>query len=542
MSSFRGWLSRVSSAAGGARALVHSDLAHPLLLGAFPVLSLLAQNIGQIQIQAGLRSLVVSLLLAVLLLVLLAWVLGRRARGAIAASVVLVVFFTYGHLYDALKQIGLSGATLVRHRYLVPVALLGLAIGLIGLRKLKRTAQFALAMNLLGLALVVQPLLRLSGAALVSLALPGARSDQSRSCNLQTPDNIEAPDIYLIIMDAYARHDILQDLHRYDNQEFLRKLESIGFYVVRGGLSNYVYTELSLASMLNLDYVQQLAGSPDSHPGYRSALISLIQTSEVREQLECIGYHTVAFETGVFWTEWEDAEYFLSRSSGLINKLHLTGGLSRFELLVLRTTMARAGLDLLANLERAPASEAVDPNREHRDRILFVFDELDAAVNLPSPKVVFVHILSPHPPMVFGPDGEFVSQAEFETDPDINKGGRWMLQAYADQVNYLNQRLEEALRSIVQRSAAPPIVVLQGDHGWADRKPEDRLAILNTIYLPRGGASGLYPTMTPVNTFRYIFDTYFGADYGLLEDASYFSARESVYKFEPVENTWSADG
>lgn len=94
----------------------------------------------------------------------------------------------------------------------------------------------------------------------------------------------------------------------------------------------------------------------------------------------------------------------------------LTGGISRFEVLLLRTTIARAGLDLLSNLQGASAPALADPNREHRDRILFVFDQMERAASLPSPKFVFVHILSPRPPMVFGPDVSYFSARETVLD------------------------------------------------------------------------------------------------------------------------------
>lgn len=42
-------------------------------------------------------------------------------------------------------------------------------------------------------------------------------------------------------------------------------------------------------------------------------------------------------------------------------------------------------------------------------------------------------------------------------------------------------------------------------------------------------------TMTPVNNFRLVFNTYFGADYPLLKDESHFTDDETgETKIEPV--------
>ena len=58
------------------------------------------------------------------------------------------------------------------------------------------------------------------------------------------------------------------------------------------------------------------------------------------------------------------------------------------------------------------------------------------------------------------------------------------------------------------------------------------LPILNTYYLPGLGNEDLYPSISPVNTFRFIFNRYFGLDYELLEDRSFCSnQKESPYDF-----------
>ena len=46
------------------------------------------------------------------------------------------------------------------------------------------------------------------------------------------------PDIYYIILDGYARADILEELYNYDNSEFLEFLEQRGFFVADQGRAN----------------------------------------------------------------------------------------------------------------------------------------------------------------------------------------------------------------------------------------------------------------------------------------------------------------
>jgi hypothetical protein len=120
-------------------------------------------------------------------------------------------------------------------------------------------------------------------------------------------------------------------------------------------------------------------------------------------------------------------------------------------------------------------------------------------------------------------------------------------EAYADQVEYLNGRVSAVIDRILADSARDPIVILMGDHGLRLQlrgSPNssclrETFAILNAIRLPPVGKPNrgelrLYDTMSPVNTFRTVFDAYFGTDLGQLPDRSLFSNRSRYYDFTDV--------
>jgi hypothetical protein len=93
---------------------------------------------------------------------------------------------------------------------------------------------------------------------------------------------------------------------------------------------------------------------------------------------------------------------------------------------------------------------------------------------------------------------------------------------------------------LLATSKTPPIIVIQGDHGgtyW--KRPDQRMKILNAYYLP-GAGNVLYPSISPVNTFRIIFNTYFGQEFPLLPDVSRYSPPSppsQQYNFNLVPNT-----
>ena len=93
--------------------------------------------------------------------------------------------------------------------------------------------------------------------------------------------------------------------------------------------------------------------------------------------------------------------------------------------------------------------------------------------------------------------------------------------------------MEKAIDAILEKSKTPPVIIIQGDHGpgsgldW--KSPErsclwERTSIFNAYYLPDGGSSLLYPSITPVNSLRVVLNTYFKAGLPLLPDHTYFTS------------------
>ena len=150
------------------------------------------------------------------------------------------------------------------------------------------------------------------------------------------------------------------------------------------------------------------------------------------------------------------------------------------------------------------------------------------------PQFSYIHLISPHPPFVFDAEGNpnyppdfWNEQREYPYD-NYQKG-------YIGQMTYLNKKVLTAIDTILAESETPPIIVIQGDHGAWMQPKNLRMWIFNAYYFP-GHEDVLYPTVSPVNTFRLIFNTYFGGKYEILEDQSYFSPVPNLYNFTKEPN------
>jgi hypothetical protein len=365
--------------------------------------------------------------------------------------------------------------------------------------------------------LLVLPLIQIASFLLQSQTSRAAAGENSSVLNLQVGD--QPPDIYYIVLDGYGRADVLKNEYGYDNSDFLNSLRELGFFIADCSLSNYAQTQMSLASSLNFNYLDALSDRFTPGSDDRTGLDTLIHRSAVRVSLEQAGYKTVAFATGFLATELTDADYFLGPG-------YTWSELNEFESLLMETTMARLIQDGNRFGMQTSGSE------RFRERTLFALDQLNDLSYIQGPKFVFVHIIAPHPPYVFGPTGGPVEAADVGTTK-TQEGA----EHYRDQAIYISSRMQEIVPEIIANSETPPIIVIQGDHGpTVASSPRSRMSNLNAYFLPGVDAS-IDPTITPVNTFRIIFNRYFGQNLELVDDVGLYSEYTDPFNFRVIPNS-----
>lgn len=482
-----------------------------LLFAAYPVLTLAAYNVQEIAIRDMWRPLAISLLLGGLLFGLMRLLTRNWHSAALAALILLFLFFSYGQVYSLVKGIMLNGTALFRHRTLAPLwGIFGLlAVFWAAQRFILRDATTSW-LNLLTAVLLAYPIFTIMTVTIQKSS--AERAALSQVTQTAVPGGQNQPDVYYIILDAYGREDVLNDLLNYDNREFLDALRKRGFYVADCSQANYAYTEFSLTSSLNYDYLENL--------GIRqhSARVARLKHSDIRAFFEARGYKVAAFPTGWNNTELDDADIYPKHEHGLLS-------LSDFERLVLDTTLLRIPADISrGGLQNAGRSEM------HRKRTLSALTALKQLPNKREPLFVFAHLLIPHPPYSFGPQGEW-ADLQGETFSDYRK-------AYTGQVMFINREILQVVDTILSQSETLPIIIIQGDHGLPPeiaQSYKEKMPILNAYYLPGIDAQEvLYPTISPVNTFRVVLNAYFEQNLPRLEDRSYYAPNENHEDLEQV--------
>jgi hypothetical protein len=196
----------------------------------------------------------------------------------------------------------------------------------------------------------------------------------------------------------------------------------------------------------------------------RQGLWNLIKNNEVKALFESLGYTTVAFSTGFDFTEVQSSDVYLSPPARGFNGL---------ENLYLQTTFA-AALDDAGLLKKMQLT----PEDHKRNLILFDLAQLkNIPASVPGPKFVFAHLVIPHQPFVFGPNGEALVIPEKVYKGRTYYPNKDYALGYRNQATYISQQLLDVIRTIQKESPRPPIIIIQGDHGPSHFEGSDRMGM-----------------------------------------------------------------
>ena len=481
-----------------------------LLFPALTVLMLAANNLGQLQLSVIWRLLVISTAAGVILL-LIGWLIFRDfLRAGLLAFPVLLFSLTYGHFFNIMEGRVIGKWVIGTHFYMLILwGLLFLSATYLLVFRLKNARVITQIFNLVILALTGFQLVRIT---INSIQEGIARTQTAQAATdtfLKPADTEQLPDVYFILLDKYARSDALLEEYDYDNGEFIEGLEEMGFWVADCSRSNYAFTVMSLASELNMAYVDDLTDDPSL-----KTTSALIQNNAVHQAFEEIGYTTLAFDMGFSWGNLKSSDYYLAGYPEDIEAWNL----DPFEILYLKSTL---GVLIFEGKTDLGAQVTLNDLEKKAERTLLILDLLPEIPQMSGPKFIHAHIINPHPPYVFNADGSLNPDAE---DTPSSEG-------YPAQLAFLEPRILEDVAQILAESDQPPIIIIEGDHAFGKETVTSNLLAL---YLPGYDTATLDDHMTLVNIFPLIFNTYFGTDIEYLPDIS-FTHTKDWYESVPLE-------
>lgn len=452
---------------------------HPLLFGVYPVLALWLVNIDEIPANSILRTLVLSLAITAGLLIIFLGLTRRLTKAALLTSLVVFTLFAYGHVFSFIDHQSIGGFIIGRHRFIIPLWLGLMTTGIILIwRVQKPVREVTSILNIVSIFLV----------AFVSVQIAFDLAGKTTTPDPQTPlpadTSEEGRDVYYIVLDSYARGDVLLQEEGLDNRGFLQKLESLGFVVNHCALSNYDTTTISMASSLNMDYLEELGVpiQPEADDIDVKDVENLLKNSQVRAVFQNMGYQFVTFKALYPWMDISDSDIYLDsqQSVSAFNRQESVN----FYYLFLETTILRPMLEIAEstanqNADLPPFLKLLlNPvsSREFGQFLQnqYAFEKLEELPLIAGKKFIYAHLFSTHQPFTYNQNGTF------RVPTSDSAGGD-----YYNAVLFTNSRILGIIQTILRSSKTPPIIILQGDHNI--EVSSERGKILNAYYMPEGG-------------------------------------------------------
>lgn len=506
---------------------------HPFLFAIVSVLAMMANGLDHAAYGDVAAAFIGSLVFATAALLVAGAAMRRLdARTAVIASIWIVGSLYYASLFDAINNLLGGGFSMMRSLLVAVPVLVLLSIAAARIRF--RLNNVNLILNCIAVVMLVTPLWNIAayewayGAARDVYDPAKAAEEMPEIAGTGGTAGAAAkrpPDIYHFIFDRYASEPVLKRYYDLDNSAIGRYLEERGFYVARNSNSNYQKTGHSLASTFYMDYLDLLADDKRLAPKGWGPIYAMLDDHRVGRFLKNRGYDFVQF--GSWWV----GTHAIPLADE--NRPH---GFSEFNMLYLRGTILRPLFHLMPDGE---FTGRLDWDNAQCGRIANQIEEIKAVGGGEKPVYVFAHVLVPHGPYNFTTDGRCLSLEESYE--------RGLPQGYLDQIAYANRLIEEIVSALQAPGREPPVILIQADEGpfpsrdysvpWQDSPARDlriKTGILSAYYFPDQEYSKLSDDITPVNSYRILFNKYFGTEFPLLPNRVFAFPDPIIYEFYDV--------
>ena len=515
----------------------NSKIFHPFLIAFFPIIAIYSVNIGFIQLEEFILPTLLIVGSAFLFFLCLKYILKNGKKAALIVSLSFIIFFSFGHVYNMLNQVSIGDTDLGSNKILLPIFTILFGIGSFLIIKTKRTLDNATSITNTISVVLISVIVVMVGIETFGCDECLIQQDTSWYFDFFSDEKIDLssyfedhsfsisesdslPNIYYIILDGYPRNDMLKKHVNFDNSEFTDLLKQRGFHVAENSHTNYSFSSPSISSTMNMNYINFLVDEVgEDSRDYNPILgkdFGLYADNQVIKNFKLMGYKVVKIGLAATYLH----EIPLADLSPCYKTIHLMDN---------RLLDAVGSTSMIGYFIERWAEE------QQRQIILCNFEELPKISGyFEEPVFVWSHIMIPHYPLIFGPNGESVTPGQSiitMNHPEYTSSGWDIKTQFMQQTQFANKKSIEFVDKILENEKQS-IIIIQSDHGSSfgvnlqDPTDDDafqKLSNLSAIYFPdEKHRKMLTDDRTNVNTFRTVFNAYYGSNYEILEDRAYW--------------------
>ena len=494
--------------------LNHKIILHPILFSFLPILFLFQHNINEVPLFDILIPLGLSIIPAVILWIPLAILFGYT-KSSLITSYTLLVFVIFGNLHNVLltqpeEILQILGKTTV----LGTILLISNIIFAIFIIKRKTIPSITNPLNVMSITIVGFLLVSSLGYYIMN-PIDENLVNYFDEMDIQTPQSDYKPDVYMFVLDEFAGKTQLKLDFDYDLQPFENKLIEREF-IVPTSFTNYPNTDFSLPSLMNMMYMDKVVVGMENNSRDFQVTHEILRINNVMKIFKANDYDIITFFGGMG----------NSYNTQLVDKkLCAFGGFNP---------------DLKKNfvLTYLPISYfnevLLENNSREKLECIFKTFEDNTFEDNSKPKFVLAHLRLPHEPYVYDENGNIVQ----------NKG-EYDKSAYLAQLKFTETKMLELIDTI-QSHSPNAVIIIFSDHGyrgdidWENPKMIDYIRGFDTItslYFP-DNYEKIPSEISNVNIFRVFFNSYFNADFEILENKHMWYTAEKPYNHIKISDTF----
>ena len=353
----------------------------------------------------------------------------------------------------------------------------------------------------------------------------------------------DPPDIYFLLVDNYARDDVLKYQFEIDTTDFLETLKDQYFVVADQALSAHPMTWLSIPAIFEQEY-QVLPQDSGPIPSIREQTPIMAGANRTYRILENQGYRFVTATAHNLAlcdpSPIQDIELCVGHLPDEARALR--AATIRYELLsrtpipglIVRNLLPDAIVTRLIGAEGRWNDHSVG-GKAFRSTDLLAAVNNSKLMNPDSPVFTFAHMLYAHPPFTLDASCSYTSTLATNSFLDKLRGS-----AYIDAYRMGVECTQKQLLDLISQIDSSAVVIIQSDHGpghgindQLDSRLENldnpgvpidflwkRASVFSAIRLPKRCSIEIPDTYAGVNTFKIVFACLSGESIDLQPDRS----------------------
>src|SRR5579871_2808493 len=481
----------------------------PLFLFLIPVFFVLhgyAENFGYISFGDCLILIATYAGAVAFIYFIFLFIFRNNIKSALFSSYLFSFFCFFGAIHDFLIT---HTTFLYKYTVLLPIFLIFALILFVFLKITK--IPFARTARFLNLLFIIYLFVDVSTIAwkIVNPSPPEQRMNSFEKDHIYSFSKTAAkPDIYFLLFDEYESSSSLKKKYNFDNSDLDTFLVNRQFHIQANSTGNYMFTPLSMSSILNMSYLRGITNDTRLDAKNFVYCANLIRDNEVIKLLSANGYEIVNYSIfDLIGKPSQVEQSILPIKTRLITCRTLFYYLKR-DIGWMFYNNVRFKISWL--IKNSIYKPLIDNNRT-----IELVKKESLAKNI-KPRFIYAHVLMPHYPFFYDSTGNLKSEKEIYNEGDDNH-----YQSYLAYIPYTNARIRELISEIQKNTHGSAVIIFMADHGYRylpeNSLPESFCRNQNAVFLPGKNYEQFYDSISGVNEFRVIFNSLFNTKFPLLK-------------------------